>query len=272
MKHVLAMLLAMSLGFHAAYAGEVFDRVKSKGLIRIATDPAWPPYSWKDDGGGWNGFDPAVAEEIAKRIGVKLEFVTPNWDVITAGNWNDGWDLSIGGMTPTEERGKVLVFPVDYYFSPMVMAVNKNNTTIRSPADATGKRIGALTGSIFEKYVKREPISLANKYPTVYKINNPLIVGYDTSEAAYQDLAKGDGVVLDAMVDDLLYFLYLIKNGAPLKIVGQPLSYGPASLAIEPGDPEFQKLLKDTVTAMQDDGTLSALSVKWFGVDLTKKL
>ncbi len=48
--------------------------------------------------------------------------------------------------------------------------------------------------------------------------------------------------------------------------------YGPASLAIEPGDPEFQQLLKDTVTAMQDDGTLSALSVQWFGVDLIKKL
>ncbi len=43
LKHVLMMLLALSLGFHAAYAGEVIERVKSKGLIRIATDPAWAP-------------------------------------------------------------------------------------------------------------------------------------------------------------------------------------------------------------------------------------
>ncbi len=103
-----------------------------------------------------------MAVEIAKRLGVKLEFVTPNWDLITVGNWKGGWDLSVGGMTPTEERGKVMAFP----------------------ADATGKRIGALTGSIFEKYMKQEPIGFANNYPTVYKINDPLIVGYDTAEAA----------------------------------------------------------------------------------------
>ena len=73
------------------------------------------------------------------------------------------------------------------------------------------------------------------------------------------------------MVDDLMYFLFLIKQGAPIKIVGQPLYYGPAAMAIEPGDPEFEQRLKDTIAAMHEDGTLSALSNRWFGVDLTRK-
>jgi polar amino acid transport system substrate-binding protein len=42
-------------------------------------------------------------------------------------------------------------------------------------------------------------------------------------------------------------------------------------VAIEPGDEEFSKVLRDTISAMHDDGTLSALSNKWFGVDLTRK-
>ncbi len=56
-----------------------------------------------------------MAEEIAKRLGVEVEWITPSWDVITAGNWNGRWDLSVGSMTPTPERQKVLHFSPPYY-------------------------------------------------------------------------------------------------------------------------------------------------------------
>ena len=100
-----AVLLALQ---GAAFAGEVLDRVKAAGVIRVATDPAWPPYSWKTADGQWQGFDASVAQEIAKRLGVKIEFVTPSWDVITSGDWKGKWDLSVGSMSPTEDRAKVL--------------------------------------------------------------------------------------------------------------------------------------------------------------------
>ena len=263
--------LVISLWASQAVAGEVLDRIKSEGVLRVATDPAWPPYSWRNDKGEWQGFDAAVAEEISKRIGVKLEFVTPNWDTVTSGNWNGEWQLSVGSMSPTEDRAKVLAFPAVYYYAPTVLAVHKDNTTILSPSDATGKRGGTLKGSTFEKYVRHEPMGMADELPPVYKINNAEVVTYDTSEAALNELSKGEGAAIDAMVDDLMYFLFLIKQGAPVKIVGQPVYYGPAALAIEPGDAEFEQLLRETVTAMQDDGTLSSLSNKWFGVDLTRK-
>lgn len=266
---VIAMVI--SLWASQVQAGEVLDRVKSQGVLKVASDPAWPPYSFRNEKGEWQGFDAAVAEEIAKRIGVKLEFVTPNWDTITAGNWNGAWDVSVGSMSPTEDRATRLVFPVIYYYAPTVLAVHKDNTTILSPSDATGKRVGTLKGSIFEKYVRHEPMGMADELPPVYKINNAEVVTYETSEGALNELSKGQGAAIDAMVDDLMYFLFLIKQGAPIKIVGQPVYYGPAAVAIEPGDKEFEQLLRETVTAMQDDGTLSALSNTWFGVDLTRK-
>jgi polar amino acid transport system substrate-binding protein len=42
-----------------------------------------------------------VAEEIARRMGVEVQWLTPSWDVITAGNWNGRWDISVGSMTIT---------------------------------------------------------------------------------------------------------------------------------------------------------------------------
>lgn len=266
-----AIVAAVTMFSGAVLAGEVLDRIKAAGVLKVATDPAWPPYSWKDDKGEWQGFDAAVAAEISKRMGVKLEFVTPQWDVITAGNWRGAWDLSVGSMSPTEDRVKNLAFPAIYYYAPTVLAVHKDNTAILSPGDAAGKRVGALKGSIFEKYVRREPMGMADELPPVYKINDPVIVTYDTSQAASAELAKGQAAAIDGMVDDMMYFLFLIKDGAPIRIVGQPLYYGPAALAVEPGDKEFEALLSDTIAAMHGDGTLSALSNKWFGVDLTRK-
>ena len=40
-----------------------------------------------------------MAEEIAKRMGVDVQWTAPSWDVITAGNWDGRWDLSVGSMT-----------------------------------------------------------------------------------------------------------------------------------------------------------------------------
>ena len=48
-----------------------------------------------------DGFDVEVAEEVASRLGVEIEFVTPDWDMITGGNWGGRWDVSIGSMTIT---------------------------------------------------------------------------------------------------------------------------------------------------------------------------
>jgi polar amino acid transport system substrate-binding protein len=273
-SHLAAFGLALAVligASPAVLAGKVLDRITETGVIRVATDPAWPPFSWRDEKGNWQGFDPSVAEEIGKRMGVRVEFVTPPWESITSGNWKGEWDISIGGMSPTEDRAKNLSFPAIYTYSPSVLAVHRDNDKILSPSDARGKRIGVLKGSIFEKYTRREPMGMANEPPPAYKIEDPVVVTFETSEAASDELAKGSGAAIDAMVDDVMYFLHLIKRGAPLRIVGQPLYYGPAAVAIEPGDAEFEKLLADMISAMHADGTLTGLSNRWFGVDLTRK-
>src|SRR2546430_3585222 len=70
----------------------MLDQVKASGKLRVATDPAYPPQSSYDKASGkWEGFDIDVATEVAKRLGVKLQFVTPSWDIITAGDLERPW-------------------------------------------------------------------------------------------------------------------------------------------------------------------------------------
>ena len=62
-----------------------------------------------------------------------------------------------------------------------------------------------------------------------------------------------------------------INQGYPLRIVGDPLFLEPLSVAIDKGDPQFAAKLAEIVEAMHDDGTLSELSMQWYGADLTEQ-
>jgi len=87
------VLLSISM---TAKAGIVYDYIIEQNKLIIATDANWAPFSYIDDDGVMQGFDVEVGREIAKRMGVEAQFITPDWDVITAGNWNARWDVSVG--------------------------------------------------------------------------------------------------------------------------------------------------------------------------------
>ena len=98
---ILIVTLTLAIFNTAALAGATLDRVMSSKTLTMSSDPAYPPQSFLNDQNEMDGFDIDVGKEIAKRLGVELKIITPAWEIITAGNWNGRWDISIGSMTPT---------------------------------------------------------------------------------------------------------------------------------------------------------------------------
>ena len=263
-------VLAWALGPVTAQAGEVLDRVTSQGKMVMSTDPEYPPQSSLNDQNEFEGFDIDVGREIARRLGVEIEFVTPGWDVLTAGNWAGRWDVSVGSMTPTEARREVLDFPAIYYYTPAALAVHEDNTDINEPADASGKTIGVGIATTYEQYLKKElVIDAVGAPPFEFQIDDADIRTYDTDLLAVDDLRLGDGVRLDAVITALPTVAGAIDQGFPLKTVGDPLFLEPLAVAIDKGDPEWGARLAEIVEEMHADGTLAELSEKWYGADLT---
>jgi polar amino acid transport system substrate-binding protein len=253
--------------------GDLLQEVKDRGTLRVSTDPAYPPQSFQNNQGEFKGFDIDVTEEIAKRMGVDVEWIVPSWDVITAGSWNGRWDLSVGSMTITPERAKVLYFSPPYYYTPAAAAVHESNTDItNTKTDLDGKTIGVCGACTYEFYLDGT-LNIPGNYDFV--IDNPQIKTYDTDSSAVQDLALGDGVRLDAAMSSLLVLKEAKESGTPIKIVGDPLYYEPLAAAIDkkaPSDPQpFVDEVSKIIKEMHKDGTLTELSEKWYGYDLTKK-
>ena len=268
---LLAATLLSVMAAGAAHAGEALDRVKSSGVLKMSTDPQYPPQSSLDSATNeFTGFDIDVGREIAKRMGVKIEFVTPSWDVITAGRWAGRWDMSVGSMTPTKARAKVLDFPAVYYYVPASLVVNKDNTTINTPKDASGKQIGVGTATTYEAYLNKDlVIDVADAPKVDYVIDDAVIKTYQTDLLALDDLRLGDGTRLDAAMTALPTILGAIKQGYPIKVVGDPLFKEPLAIAIDKGDSEFGAAIAKIVDEMKADGTLAKLSEKYYGANLT---
>jgi len=256
-------------------SGDALAAICDKGTLVVSTDPKYPPQSSLDEATGeYVGFDIDVATEIAKRLGVKVDWQTPAWESITSGHWNGRWDLSVGSMTPTNDRQKVLNFTQPYYYTPAVVVVNEANTSVSDVAtDLDGKKIGVCSACTYEAFLNK---SLAiTGFTFDFVIDDAQAVGYDTDTTALNDLALGDGTRLDAVITSLTTAQGFIDSGKPVKIVGDPVFYEPLAAAIDKSstlDPtSFTEAVDKIIGDMHDDGTLTKMSEKWYdGTDLTE--
>ncbi|MEP6665922.1 MAG: transporter substrate-binding domain-containing protein [Nocardioidaceae bacterium] len=250
-------------------SGDLLAEICDKGVLTVSTDPKYPPQSSYDaKTGKYEGFDIDVATEIANRLGVDIAWQTPAWESITAGSWNGRWDLTVGSMTPTNDRQKVLDFSQPYYYTPAVVVVHKDNTSVSDiSTDLDGSKIGVCSGCTYQQFLDK---SLKIKGFTFdFAIDDSTAVGYDTDTSALNDLALGDGTRLDAVITSLTTAQGFIDAGKPVKIVGDPVFFEPLAAGVDKSaskDPtSFADAVEKIVGDMHSDGTLTKFSKKWYG-------
>jgi polar amino acid transport system substrate-binding protein len=258
---------------HDAEAGDLLAQICSEGEIRVSTDPAYPPQSELNaETGEYEGFDIDVATEIADRLGVAVAWETPAWEVLTAGSWNDRWDMSVGSMTPVNERQEVLNFTEPYAFVPAVVAVHEDSDVSDVTTDLDGTKIGVCADCTYQFFLEKS-LEISG-YEFDFVIDDATVQGYDTDTTALQDLALGDGTRLDAVMT-ASYVAAAFAEENPVKIVGDPVFGEPLAIAFDK-DSELDgasllEAVDQIVADMHEDGTLTELSMKWYdGIDVTK--
>jgi polar amino acid transport system substrate-binding protein len=272
----------------SAQPGDLLEKIMARGTLVIATDPGYPPQSELKPGAvrasntkcapteqtadEFMGFDIDTAAEIARRLGVEPCFVTPPWTQLTAGNWGDRWDISVGSMAPSQERMKVLYFTQPYYATPAALFVHRDNTAFSQPSDLSGRKVGACTGCTYDFYLQGTLVLPGSEIQFVIK--DAAIIGYDVDLPALQALALGDGVELDAALVAQPTGQKAIEDGMPLKQLGEPVFFEYLAAAIDKKSSQdpvpFVRRVTEIIREMHQDGTLLRLSQKYYGLDLSR--
>lgn len=254
---------------------DLLSDICAAGTIKMSTDPAYPPQSElaPADPLGYKGFDIDVGKEIADRLGVDIAFETPAWEVLTAGSWNGRWDFSVGSMTITAERELVLDFTQPYYYTPAQMAVQADSA-ISDVAGLAGKVICVGEGTTYLDWIEgsldfgsaTEGVTAsappAGATGTTLPTDRNCAENWQSGRHDFDGWLSSITTVQGAVDDDL-----------PVKLVGEPVFYEPLAVAFDKSgtrDPTtLVTVVNGIVAEMHADGTLSALSIKWFGTDYT---
>ncbi|MCW8277363.1 transporter substrate-binding domain-containing protein [Pseudomonas sp. PCH199] len=267
----LALSLALLFASSAAVAGQTLDRItQSKQLVGVLME-SYPPFSFLNEQNQLDGFDVDIAKAVADKLGVKLKLETPSWEVIAAGQWRGRYDVCICSMTPSAARAQVFNFPIEYYASPAVVVVNADEQTIKSAADLSGKKVGVSSASTYEAYLNKDLVIEGAKNQHIdYPFENVQVVPYDTDDVTFQDLALGSGKRLNAVITNLVVAKERIAQDPRFKITGEVLYAEPNVVATEKGDPQWDARLSEILAGLKSDGTLTKISQKWIGADITQ--
>ncbi|MER8912164.1 transporter substrate-binding domain-containing protein [Mesorhizobium sp. M0854] len=254
----------------AASAGEVLDKVLGTKTLTVAVGTDWGEMSFLNDKHELDGYGVAVAKAVAERLGVQAQFVTPGWDVIVASNWQARWDLAMY-MTPTKARAEKFDFPAVYFYEPVLAAAHKNSQATKL-SDLGGKVVGVASNTAGESYVNRtlKPDWIGAQ-PVQFQFDPGEVKTYASTNIALDDLRLGDGVRLDAVLSSGPILRGAIKSGYPLKELDGIAFYAPSAIVAQRDDKEFSDKIAAAVQSMRDGGTLSQLSIKWYGVDYTSQ-
>jgi polar amino acid transport system substrate-binding protein len=258
-----------------AAVDDLLAEIKARGTIRISTDPNYAPQSFLDESGNFKGFDVDVALEIASRLGVEVEFVTPDWDLITAGNWGDQWDMSVGSMTVTTARQEILDFASPpYYYTPAQFA-SVDGSGVETLDDLDGATVCVGASTTYESWLMGDMESLGLPASSFYVDAPPAdvsIIPLTTDNDCAQQIQAGRHE-FQAFLTSNTVVEAAMAEGVPVHKVGTPVFSENLAVAFDKNaSRDIASLVakvSEIIAGMHADGTLSGLSNEWFGEDLT---
>jgi polar amino acid transport system substrate-binding protein len=256
-------------------AEDLLEEIQDRGTIRVSTDANYEPQSFLNAAGDFVGFDIDAATEIAKRLDVDIEFVTPSWDIITAGNWADQWDLSVGSMTVTPARQKVLLFADPaYYYTPAQFAA-ADGSGIDSYADLDGQTICVGQATTYESWLNGDLEGLGLPDESLYAEapTGISVIPLETDSNCVESIQAGREEFLAFLTSNTVIQRAIEESGVAIHRVGSAVfSENLAASADRNSTLDSTSLIDrvgEIVAEMHEDGTLSQMSLKWFGYDIT---
>ncbi len=229
-------------------------RIREAGVLVIATEGNWSPWTYHDEKDTLTGFDVEIGKLLAQGLGVEAKFEETEWSAILAGVDAGRFDIACNGVGYTPERAEKYNFSTPYVYTPKVLVVRSDNEDIHTLADLKGRTTANSPNST---------------YANLAEENGATVTSIDTLDQTIELLLQGrvDATInAKGSIDD-----YLAQHpGAAIKIAltleGDPVVF-PVSKGADSESlmAEIDRILGE----LRASGKLQELSLKYFGEDLT---
>lgn len=227
-----------------------------EGVLSVGSCLDYPPFE-SVEGGDEVGFDVDLAEAIAERLGLTVEWVRADFDTIFTAVASDQFDMVAAASTITDEREEVVDFSDPYYNSRQALTVNTAETPdIASQADlGEGDIVGVQKGTTGAAYAKDNLVPQGVELKT-----------FQAAPDAFRDLEAG---AIVAVVNDEPSSAETIKDLTGLEIVEAIDTDEHYGFAFSPNNPDLREAANGALAEIIADGTYVTIFETYFpGVEV----
>lgn len=238
-------------------ADDLLAQIKERGSIIVAMEGTWAPWTYHDEDDNLVGYDVEVAQNIAEKLGVEVEFIEGAWDGLLAGLDAGRYDIMVNGVGVTEERAEKYNFSTPYAYNKTAVIVRGDYDEISSMEDLKGKKTANTISSTYAAQAE----------------------AYGATVTGVDDLNQTIELLLSKRIDATLNAEVVFNDykkehpEADVKIANYSDQVEEIAIPIRKGDDTVTLLdaVNDALDEMAKDGTLTELSEKYFGIDISKK-
>ncbi|MDR2797473.1 MAG: amino acid ABC transporter substrate-binding protein [Treponema sp.] len=233
------------------------QNVLAKKKLILGLDDSFPPMGFRNESNEIVGYDVDLAREVASRLGIELVLQPIDWNAkeqeLNTGEIDCIWN----GFTITEERKAALTFTKPYLKNAQVIVV-KADAAYTTLQDLAGKTAGLQAGS--------SSVEALNE-STALKASLKEVIEYKEYLTALMDLEVGgvDAIIMDLVVAND----NITRSGKAFRILEETLAPEEFGIGFRKGDLALANKVWETLEAMAHDGTVSRLTAKWFGADIS---
>ncbi len=238
-----------------AFAAEddSLQKVLDAGKLIVGTEGTYSPFTYHDEEGELVGYDVEVARAIGEKLGVEVQFEEAKWDSLLAGADAGRYDTVLNQVGVTEERKEKYDFSVPYTYSYGVLITTKDNEDIQNFDDLEGKKAAH---------------TLTSNWAALSESYGAEIVGVDGFSQAVENVENG---IADFTINDNIAFYDFVKQKSDANVEIRALTDEPNKMAVPltKGRTTLLEAINDALTELAEDGTLTEISEKYFGSDVS---
>lgn len=238
-------------------ADDLLAQIKERGSIIVAMEGTWAPWTYHDEDDNLVGYDVEVAQNIAEKLGVEVEFIEGAWDGLLAGLDAGRYDIMVNGVGVTKERAEKYNFSTPYAYNKTAVIVRGDYDEISSMEDLKGKKTANTISSTYAAQAE----------------------AYGATVTGVDDLNQTIELLLSKRIDATLNAEVVFNDykkehpEADVKIATYSDEVEEIAIPIRKGDDTVTLLdaVNNALDEMAKDGTLTELSEKYFGMDISKE-
>ena len=230
------------------------SRIQERGTLLAGTTGDYRPLSFREDDGTYWGFGIEVAGEIAKRLGVGLQFVPTSWPTLSADVQAEPqtFDLAIGGITITDARRETMLMSDGYL---------ANGKTILCRAEDVDRYKSLADIDKPEVRVMVNPGGLNEKFANA-NLTHATIIVHQKNEEIPKLIAEGKADVMITEITEVPYYVQTDPRlAAPL--INEPFTHGEIGVLMRKGQEDLLQLVTNVIRQMKSDGSLRLLHEKY---------